>query len=677
MKKLTLILITILALNLACDDENNDSGNGDDPTNGTPNGTKTPTNGTKTPTPTPTTVDTPENLSSDEPSSTDGTYTLSWNIVDGATTYKLQEGQGDNPESFTEIYSGDADSHELMTKMTGSYSYQVQACDASDTCSDWSDAITVHVFREGAPTLTLSDETRATDESYPSRDGTYTLSWKGVSDFATYKLREGETALELSSDDLQNRTHSISGKMDETYTYQVRACHRNANDLCSDWSDAITVHVFTAMAPTLMIDETMSGVGTYSSRDGDYDLSWNGVSDFANYKLREGDMELDLTPATATAYEARSKPNESYRYQVRACHRNANDLCSDWSGAITVNVFQASAPTWISTVTSSNSGTYTLSWTSAGAFANYELKEDETGLRLTPSTTVTTHEISDKQDGSYTYRVRACHRNDNELCTTWSDLSLTVSIDCRETTPQSSGFRGGGGTKASPYLICNYDQLKKMRDSLTSHYRLGAHIDAIGSRSEGTQRDGGTETCTKYNGTSGSASGQDGHEDTCTGWAPVGTSASNAFTGSLQGAGYTIRNLYISIASTVNRVGLFGETGSASVIQNVGVTDAHIRGDVNFSSSGGLVGWNGVGGSISNSYASGSVTSGSGSRVGGLVGWNAGRIRNSYATGDVTGFYVGGLVGNNNTASISNSYATGSVTVISGSSNPYAGGWWG
>ena len=40
-------------------------------------------------------------------------------------------------------------------KMTGSYSYQVRACDASGACSEWSDAITVHVFREGPPTLTV------------------------------------------------------------------------------------------------------------------------------------------------------------------------------------------------------------------------------------------------------------------------------------------------------------------------------------------------------------------------------------------------------------------------------------------------------------------------------------------------------------------------------------------
>ena len=264
-KKLTLILITILALNLACDDDNNDGGNGDDPTNGTPNGTKTPTPAT-------TTVDTPENLSSDEPNSTDGTYTLSWSMVDGASTYKLQERQGDNPESYTEIYSGEGLAHGVTPpKTTGSYAYQVRACDASDACSEWSDAVTVHVFRSGAPTLS-SDPTSSTD-------GAYTLSWDAVTDAATYKLREGNTELELSP--ATATTHSVTGRDNRIYMYQVQACHTNG--VCSEWSiPAITVHVFKSGAPTnLRSDET-------SSRDGTYELSWDPVTDAATYKLLEG-----------------------------------------------------------------------------------------------------------------------------------------------------------------------------------------------------------------------------------------------------------------------------------------------------------------------------------------------------------------------------------------------------
>ena len=637
MKKLTLILITILALNLACDDDNNDGGNGDDPTNGTKD-------------PTTTTISIPENLSSDETGSRDGAYTLSWDSVTDAAIYKLREGETELSLSSDDVQNR---THSVTGKMNGSYSYQVRACDANNTCSEWSSAITVHVFTSSAPTLT-SDETS-------SRDGAYTLSWDSVTDAAIYKLREGETELSLSSDDVQNRTHSVTGKMNGSYSYQVRAC--DANNTCSEWSSAITVHVFTSSAPTLTSDET-------SSTDGAYDLSWDAVTDAAIYKLREGETELSLSSDDVQnrTHSVTGKMNGSYSYSVRAC--DANDVCSEWSSAITVNVFTASAPMNLSSdETSSGDGAYTLTWNSVSDAATYELQEGVTEIY---SGADPTHSVSGKADGEYNYRVRACHSNG--VCSPWSNtLSLSVSINCAESSPRTSGFHGGDGSSADPYLICNYTQLDKIRDSLTSHYKLGAHIDASASHSAGAKRGGGTG-CTAYDSAvSSGTAGHPNHDDTCTGWAPVGD-ATTAFTGSLQGAHYTIRNLYISIKTTTTRVGLFGQTGSSSVIQNVGVTNAYIQVDTASSRAGGLVGLNQ--GSLSNSYATGSVTaSGSRTHVGGLVGENQGSLSNSYASSSVTASgsrtHVGGLVGRN-TGSLSNNYATGSVTA-SGSSSGVGG----
>ena len=66
---------------------------------------------------------------------------------------------------------------------------------------------------------------------------------------------------------------------------------------------------------------------------------------------------------------------------------------------------------------------------------------------------------------------------------------------------------------------------------------------------------------------------------------------------------------------------------------------------------------------ITNSYATGSVTGGG--SVGGLVGYSnsnsssSSSITNSYATGSVTGtIYVGGLLGYHWGCDITNSYAT-------------------
>ena len=74
---------------------------------------------------------------------------------------------------------------------------------------------------------------------------------------------------------------------------------------------------------------------------------------------------------------------------------------------------------------------------------------------------------------------------------------------------------------------------------------------------------------------------------------------------------------------------------------------------------GGLIG-NAIG-SVFGSFALGSVNINVGSFAGGLTGFMGGMLSHSFATGDVTGSGTGGLVGAINGGSVSDSYATGSA----------------
>jgi filamentous hemagglutinin family protein len=174
--------------------------------------------------------------------------------------------------------------------------------------------------------------------------------------------------------------------------------------------------------------------------------------------------------------------------------------------------------------------------------------------------------------------------------------------------------------------------LQGMSGNLTGNYVLGANIDAAAT--------------SVWNAGAGFAP---------VGWWTAGD-LTTQFTGTFDGLGHTINGLTIK-RPTTNDVGLFGYAGAGSAIRNVGLVGGSITGNTNV---GGLVGENS--GSISNSYATGSVLASVG-YVGGLVGRNYGTISNSYATGSVSGdSQVGGLVGWNVSGSISNSYATGSVS---------------
>ena len=138
------------------------------------------------------------------------------------------------------------------------------------------------------------------------------------------------------------------------------------------------------------------------------------------------------------------------------------------------------------------------------------------------------------------------------------------------------------------------------------------------------------------------------------GWQPIGTSAAR-FTGSFDGRGYEIRDLFVD-RPRENNVGLFGHLGSEGVIRNLGVVNAAVTGG---SGVGALVGWNQKDGTVDESHFSGTVIGSD--YVGGLVGRNLGTVSTSRSVGTVTGMsVVGGLVGSNS-GMVSNSHFSGDV----------------
>jgi len=224
--------------------------------------------------------------------------------------------------------------------------------------------------------------------------------------------------------------------------------------------------------------------------------------------------------------------------------------------------------------------------------------------------------------------------------------------------------------------IKNAHQLQMMGTTLGARYTLANNIDLstpLGNTSDVWDTNQYTQTGT--------------------GFYPIGAAigaATTYFTGSFNGNNYTINNLYINLANTAANatsdidVGLFSSLGATGTVSNVGLTNINVSYSTTVTGIspasrqvGGLVGVN-WGGSISNSYTSGSVSVNTISglaytSVGGLVGYNLGSITNSYNLANVTKTgstsiesSVGGLSGNNwnpsGAASISNSYNAGNVT---------------
>ena len=165
------------------------------------------------------------------------------------------------------------------------------------------------------------------------------------------------------------------------------------------------------------------------------------------------------------------------------------------------------------------------------------------------------------------------------------------------------------------------------------------------------------------------------------GWTPIGLRATG-YTGQFQGRGKVISRLFINNNST-DAVGLFAAVGQGGQVAGLGLEEVSIASGSGSVAAGSLAGLNA--GTITTSYAKGSLTTNAGTAVsgdkafaGGLVGVNFyGTVQASFAevavaaTHNRTGV-AGGLVGDNLLGDIQASYAAGSVTASG--SNSRAGG---
>ncbi len=186
----------------------------------------------------------------------------------------------------------------------------------------------------------------------------------------------------------------------------------------------------------------------------------------------------------------------------------------------------------------------------------------------------------------------------------------------------------------TPIPISDWYDLDGVRNSLSDSYILMNDLDSTTAGYEELA--------------SPTASGGEG-------WQPSGTE-DDWCTATFEGQGYEIRDLFIDHPGE-NYVGLIGIVDVEGVIENLGMVDAYVVGDM---VTGGLVGASA--GTVTNSYVTGSVAGNH--SVGGLVGSNGGggTVSYCYFNGSVTGFaHVGCLVGSNGDAVVSNSYSTGNA----------------
>ncbi len=246
-------------------------------------------------------------------------------------------------------------------------------------------------------------------------------------------------------------------------------------------------------------------------------------------------------------------------------------------------------------------------------------------------------------------------------------LAADGEVEDYQVTITLALFSGGDGSAGDPYQITNVFELQNMSLRLGANFTIMNDIDAsITSTWDGNA-----------------------------GFTPVGSTAT-PFTGTIDGQGYVISDLFID-RPTTDEVALFGYTGPGSLIADIELEMIDITGQdgvgsfigycygevtlcfmksgsvVGRDAVGGLIGYVNPAGAVNFSYSNGIV--GGTNKVGGLIGHLASTCNYSSSEAFVIGqMQVGGLVGI--AGEIGDCYATGNVTAIINAGGGLAGEIW-
>lgn len=228
--------------------------------------------------------------------------------------------------------------------------------------------------------------------------------------------------------------------------------------------------------------------------------------------------------------------------------------------------------------------------------------------------------------------------------TNWSTTS-SFSLYAKWESNYPATFEGGSGTQYDPYQVSNAAQLYAIRYYPDKHYIQTADID-LSEFSSGK----GWEPIGETDG--------DGYSDT------------EYFSGSYNGNGYTISNLYVN-RPEMGRTGLFGYVvlpfASTNSITNVNLQNVNIIGSI---SAGGLIGEI-VNGNITNCTVD-DVSIRGAENIGGLIGKSTASNINRNVVSTIMigmvqssqkGFCVGGLVGFSEYTTISYSKTSGYAVI--------------
>lgn len=340
------------------------------------------------------------------PKSANGSYTLSWVGVPGATSYTLQENV--NGGGWTQVQANGNTSWATNGRANGSYAYRVQACNVAG-CGEWSSTGTTTVLLPPpAPIGVMAPAT-----AY----GAFTVTWNATPTATGYDLYQsyngGGWVLVYSG---SATSITITPNASSTYWYSLYAKNESGVSTPTQTPSLTTVTLAPTAAPGLSAPA--------SNNSGSYTVSWTGVSGATSYTLQEqvnGGAWNTVQANGAGSWGASGRGNGTYGYRVQACNAGG---CGPWSNiaSTSVTLIPGVPSVWISryTINSKMEG-YQAEWTAMTGATYYQVQRVDDGFLWYQggATSVVIAEGERPLDPAEVFdvRVRACNAIG---CSAWS-----------------------------------------------------------------------------------------------------------------------------------------------------------------------------------------------------------------------------------------------------------------
>jgi len=363
----------------------------------------------------------------------DGTPTLDWGSVSGATSYRVQV---DDNSGFTSPEIDHATSNTSYTPSgalaDGTYYWRVQAsnsCGSGSWSGVWSFTIETSCPTPSPPSLYSPSNGSSTCDTTPY------LNWSSVSEATSYRIQVDDNSSFTASaiDTTTSNSNYTPGTALAPGTYYWRA---RASNACGDssWSSVWSVTVLsTPGAPSLVSPSNGS-----TTDDSTPTLDWGSVSGATSYRVQVDDNsgftspEIDQTTSNTSYTPSSALADDTYYWRVQASNScGSGSWSAVWSFTIEISCPAPPAPSLSSPSNGSSTCDTTpyLDWSSVSEATFYRIQVDDSSSFSSPAINITTSNSNYTpgtalSPGTYYWRVRASNACGHS---SWSSVwSVTV-----------------------------------------------------------------------------------------------------------------------------------------------------------------------------------------------------------------------------------------------------------